>query len=72
MAAALRALTDEDCVRLVQAGMQWDDAGHASDEAAIRRAHAKFLAEYSLAAQEVPLLQLDPGRWDDPFELVLG
>ena len=44
----------------------------ASDEAAIRRAHANFLAEYSLAAQEVPLLQLDPGRWDDPFELVQG
>ena len=33
----------------------------------VREAHASFLAMYGLSKEEVPLLRLDPGRWDAPL-----
>lgn len=40
------------------------------DNAAVsftREAHASFLRTYGLTAEEVPLLTLDPGRWEGPL-----
>jgi len=34
------------------------------------RAHQDFLHAYGLSADEVPLLKLSPGTWDEPFSLL--
>ena len=43
-----------------------------SDEASIRDMHARFLDEYGLTGRDCPLLRMDRGRWDAPFEVVVG
>ena len=43
-----------------------------SDEPSIREMHARFLQEYGLTGRDCPLLRLDRGRWDEPFQVVVG
>ena len=35
----------------------------------VREAHAKFLAQYGISRDEVPLLALDPARWESPLSV---
>ena len=44
------------------------DRGHAQASYA-RDAHSRFLLEYDLTEEEVPLLKFDPSRWDAPFRV---
>ena len=32
--------------------------------------HQAFLDEYGLSEEQVPLLELDPSNWDQPFSVV--
>ena len=35
----------------------------------VQKIHSAFLAKFGLEASAVPLLRLNPKRWDRPFEL---
>ena len=34
-----------------------------------RRTHREFLHKYDLTAEQVPLLVLDVGNWEEPFDV---
>ena len=42
--------------------------GESDSVAFARHAHADFVAFYGLSVFDVPLLELDPQRWDGPFQ----
>ena len=54
-------------------GSWWDQhlpdvvEAFVGDSAEARQQHAAFLDQYGLSADQVPLLSLDVGNWDDPF-----
>jgi hypothetical protein len=75
------ACTSSVCAQIIISGLAWEklmpksiDAffyvkGGDSDSLAFaRHAHADFVAFYGLSGFDVPLLQLDPQRWDGPFQ----
>jgi hypothetical protein len=41
--------------------------GQTDPKIDVVQAHAAFLREYQLTARAVPLLELDPKDWDQPF-----
>jgi hypothetical protein len=38
-------------------------------QGAARKTHREFLHKYDLTAEQVPLLVLDVGNWEEPFDV---
>lgn len=53
--------------RTIEAFFSSDDHGHNRNDHVAQEQHSKFLREYGLTAQQVPLLVYHPNDWEKPF-----